>query len=341
MRTGIFLAVAAAVLVSAPAAAEFEAPAPGPVPTAAALNTRPWDLSIRASIGRNNNAGLVPTRTTFPVDGNKSAIYYAVQLDGGYRFYESRMLVAGTAVSVSDFRYENKQESDADSKFSGYDFYVVNPSVYLTYKLSVGGMPASITGSFDLRKENAPHGYDALGLTGKNVRIAGSLQARPNLQFTGSVVRGRDDYEIVFPNPALNDRDATRTVVDLGARLWLKGIHNVTAGIGYIDNDAKGSNFKYHGSNQRLRFETGILRPVWLAAEIKHGKLDYRGFVSPFVLPPGRTVQKVSTYALQALWPVNRGWTVDFFFNHDKYDSNQPEFESAVKTYGAGVSYRF
>jgi hypothetical protein len=341
MNTRILLAGAASLVVVQPALAEFEAPAPGPAPIALAHSASPWDLSIRASIGRNDNVGLVPEKTTFPVDGNRSAIYYAVQADGGYRFYESRKLVVGTAVSVSNLRYENKQESDPESKFSGYDFYAVAPAVYITYKLSAGGMPGAITGSYDLRREIAPHGYAALGMTSHNVKIAGSLQLRPDLQIVGSYARGWDNYEVVFPDPSLNDRDAKRGAINLGARLWLRGIHNLTATIGYVDSDAKGSNFDHHGFNGKLRLETGMLRPVWLAAEVKRGELDYRGFVSPYVDPQGRTSQKVSTYALQALWPVNSHWNVEVFFNRDKYDSNQSEFRSAVKTYGAGAAYRF
>lgn len=342
MKATAFLAAAILPGLSAPVLAGFESPASAPVPGKASAS-RPWDLTVRASLGNNDNVNLVPDATTHPAGTGTSADYFALQAEGSYRFYQSGNVTAGAALSVSSLWYESKLESPATWNISDYSFYALNPAVYLTYKLNVAGMPASVTGTYDYYREDGHNdNLHALGTTSHNVRVSGTLFPKSDLQVTASVRRGWDDFEVVFPNPALDSRDADRIAVDLGMRTWFaNGLHNLSLGVGYMENDAKGSNFDYDGYNLRARFESGFLKPVWLAVELKTGDRDYGGFNAAFIPAPGRTSQDVTTAEFQVLWPIDTHWRVDGFYRHENYASNQPQFEADVDVLGAGVTYRF
>ena len=330
MQARVCLAVVSSALACSPVWAGFESAGSSPVPGAESSSPRPWDLSIRASIGRNDNVQLVPDSTSYV--GSTAANYFALQANGAYRFYQSGNLSAGASLSVSSLWNEDKQQTPT-SKFSDYNFYTLNPAVYITYKLNVGGMPASITGSYDLRREDG-HSEDlaALGLTSHTLKVSGNLYPRQDLKLTATLTRGWDNFEVKFPTP---DRDADRLALDLGLRKsFSNGLHNISVGVGYIDNDAKGSNFAYDGYNTRLRFETGVLRPVWLAAEVKHGNLDYVG-------GSVRPSQKVTISTVQALWPIDKNWRADVFYSREDYASNSSSFEADANVFGVGLTYIF
>ncbi|OIO71560.1 MAG: hypothetical protein AUJ57_07070 [Zetaproteobacteria bacterium CG1_02_53_45] len=313
--------------------------------------SRPWDLSIRTSVGHNDNVQLVPNITTFPVGGSKSANYFSLQVDGKYRFYQSNQWEAGVTLAATSLWYENKLQTITPPqwKFNDYNFGNYNPGVYTTYLFQAADMPASITASYDFYNENGHNNnLGALGLSSHNFHLSGSIRPLDNLQLTLSLLRGVDNFQVTFPDPALDDRDGVRTGIDLGARMWLDhGRHNVSVGLGYLDNKAKGSNFDYKGYNSKARFETGLLNPVWLAAEIDYANYKYNGFaaVQPwklaFITPPGRTSQKITTTLVQAIWPVTPHWFVDAFYRHESYKSNMAQFAASVNIYGTGLSYRF
>ena len=336
------LVIAASLLGVSPAMAEFESPPASSIPSLESLSAKPWDLSIRGSLGHNDNVQLVPNVSTYPPGGSTSANYFSLQGNGAYRFYQSPTLVTGATLSFSSLWHEDKMQTP-DWNFSDYNFYNVNPGVYATYRFRLGNRPATLTGSYDyLTEDGHNEELHALGLTSHTLKIAGSVQLDRNFSISASLAHGRDSFEVEFPDPALDSRDANRTALDLGMRYWLGGgRHNLSAGIGYVNNNAKGRNFDYDGYNLRARFETGVLHPVWLAAEIKYGDRDYRGFTSFFIPAPGRNYQKTTSTSLQALWPINRHWSADVFYKHDQYDSNQAEFEADANAFGTGLSYRF
>jgi hypothetical protein len=335
------LVIAASLLGISPAMADFESPPASSTPAPQSLSARPWDLSIRGSLGHNDNVQLVPDVTTYPAGGSTRASYFALQGSGAYRLYQTPTLVTGATLSFSSLWHEDKMQTPG-MKFSDYNFYNVNPGVYATYRFRLGYRPATLTGSYDYLKEDGHNeALHALGLTSHTLKLAGSVQLDSTLSLNASLAQGWDNFEVTFPDPALDNRDGSRTALDLGVRYWMSGgRHNLSAGIGYVNNNAKGRNFDYDGYNARFRFETAVLRPVWLAAEIRYGDRDYHGFIG-FIPAPGRNAQRITTTSLQALWPIDRHWSADVFYKHDQIDSNQAEFEADANAFGAGLSYRF
>lgn len=327
-------------LFAAPSAlADFEAPSASPPPSASSPSQRPWDLSVRFAVGHNNNVQLVPDVTTFPADGKTAANYFLSQANGVYRFYNSDKVTSGLTLGVSSLWHEDKLQSVSQNwKFDDYDFYTFNPGIYSSYRHSLSGNPAALTFSYSYLKEDG-HNEDlaALGLSSHNIVVAESIALNRDLVLTATLSLGWDDFEVRFPaNPTMN-RDGNRSGIDVGVRYWMgEGLHNVSANIGYINNDAKGADFKYDGYNLRLRFESGALQPVWLAAEVKYSDRDYNANA-----PLGRDYQRITTTQLQALWPISPHWSADLYYKNDQYDSNLSNYETDANQYGVGISYKF
>jgi hypothetical protein len=322
--------------------ADFESPAGGSYISAYPAQARPWDLSIRASLGHNDNVQLVPDATTFPTGPGArfDASYTALQLNGGYRFVNTATHTLGFAMSAEGLWYENTNQTPV-WEMSDYNISTANPALYGTWRFLALGRPASLTASYDFRWEEGQNVH-AIGLHGHTLKLDGGVFVQPNVRLSATYSLSDNDYGVTFPTPSLNSRDAIRNAIDLGMRVWFdNGLRNVSLGLFYVDNDAEGSNFAYDGGGLRGRFETQLVGPVWLALDMRYASNDYAGFTSAFIPAPGRRYQDILATGARLLWPINRAWAADVFYTREGYDSNQPEFESDVHVYGAGMTYRF
>lgn len=252
------------------ARADFEAPAGGPAINAYPAMARPWDLSIRASLGRNDNVSLLPDVTTCSdtLSGapcNAAASYFALQVNGGYRFVNTASHTVGFAISAAGLWYGDTQQT-WNWEMGDYNILSANPAIYGTWRFPVLGKPAALTASYDYRWEEGQN-VDAIGLQGHTLKLDGGIFVQPNVRLSATWSLSDNDYGVTFPaTPALNTRDAMRQALDLGMRVWFDGgQRNVSLGLFYADNDADGSNFDYDGGGFRGRFETRFVGPVWLA----------------------------------------------------------------------------
>jgi len=322
----------ALLFVTLPALPDLELPA-SPMASAhpGVQSDRTWDLTLRFSAGYNDNVQLVPDSTTYYMfeDEPLGSNFLVVQADAVYRFVQTASTESGLTLSLSSLWNEQVLNS--------YNFYTINPGIFTHVSHNLSGLPATFSLAYDWRRENGhTSNLHALGLSSHNLRMSENVWVNPNTELNTALSLGFDNFEVKFPLTPSMVRDASRSALDFSLRYWMdSGPHNVMVGFGFVNNDSDGADFSYGAKNMSLRLESGALNPVWLAAEFRLSNRDY----APVTL--ARTEQRISTTLLQLLWPIQHHWKADVFYKYERYDSNDPGFETDVTQYGVGMSYSF
>lgn len=323
----------------AAALADFESPSAGPEPEAGLPEMRPWDASIRLFVGHNDNVPLAPDATFF--SGERESAFGGISLDATYRLVQSADWTAGVALTLDRLAYsETGTPNPAYDPPEQYDLIALNPSLFaLRHFRLANGMPAQVGISYGFRREWLP--VHAGGLKSHDLKLKAAVNPRPDLTLGASYTYGRDDFEVEFPDPTLDDRDATRHAFGLSATYyWDDRLRSVSVSYTRAVNNADGSNFEYDANIFTGRFESHLYGPLWLGLEVSRDNRDYDGFVG-FIAPPGRTDQDITRYGAELLWQIDRSWTADAYYTKSRYDASQPEFKADRAEFGIGITYRF
>lgn len=325
-----------------PALSEFEAP--GPVPGAGkdGLDSKFWDITVRLYGGHNDNVDFVSDGDPFFM-GSTDSDYIGMTARGSIRVPVNAFLTVGGSLTLErvwNFGTQRVPMPAANEDQNAYDVRSAQPSVFIETPLILGGRTGALGVSYDLRFEDAE--ITAVGARTHRLTAYSSLNWDPYTEFGANVSRAWTDFEVAFPAPMLDNRDATHTAVSLSATRWFPGFQrSLTGAVTFNRNQAEGKNFDHHGVKIAGTFKSRIYGPVSAAANVSYDMQHYPGFVSGFVTAPGRESQSTLTTGVQVFWVICPGWTLDGFFTYSKYDSNLPIFEGDNKNVGMGLTRKF
>ena len=341
MRSLSLLAIGCMVLtVNATAQAGFEDVAEGPFQAPISFYERAWDASVRIFGGQDDNVQLAPETTFFQEDQESS--YYGFSVDAVVYKGLPGGFTAGLAVAFDQVYYteDDRPLGSWSDPADEYDLTVLHPAVRLERRLELGGRTAIVALGYDTRREWLE--VHAGGLESHTGTLDAAVEVWPELWLSLRYTYGSDDFEVEFPDPELNDRDAVRQAVRLGARYgWPGRPCALTVAYTYLDNDAEGKNFQYQADIFSGRFDTNLYGPLWLRLQATYDRRDYSSNASFWVATPGRTEQDITEYAAQLLWNINRHWSADLYWFDSRYDSEIEAFEATRTDYGIGLAYHF
>ncbi|MCB2101993.1 MAG: hypothetical protein KDE22_14040 [Rhodobacterales bacterium] len=340
MRKAAFLIGLGLVLgPMGPALADFESPAPPKPQADPEPGKRAWDLSARAFYGKDSNSALVPDVTTY--NGHKESENYGLSLQGAYRFYQDRDWSLGATLTVDMLHNtQGKDPGQADAP-SEYNLGVINPGLFVRRNFRLDGKPGSFGVSYDFREESwDTHAGHSLS---HNVNADANIFLTPEIQVGANLGWGKDDFEVVFANMVLNDRDARRNTAGLFARYWIKPrVSSVTVRYGYAENNAIGTNWQYTGHTLTAQAQGHLAGPVWGEASFSRDTREYpNGYVGAGIPAPGRTAQDIDTFSARVLWVITRDWIADAHYRITNNDATLPQFTSTRKQVGVGITYKF
>jgi hypothetical protein len=330
-----------AMLVS-PAWGDFEAPAPPPNVPPPSAEARPWDLSIRAFVGYNDNVQLVPDSSPFFVGDHKSAVM-GLQVRGLWRLEPMDGLTITPVVQLEQTFHTDDAQSVGTPNVStndanDYDLTVIAPGLEGRYAFAVTGLPAFVSLRYDYRYEEAD--VHAAGLDNHTVTGVIGISATPQLELSLAYAHTWQDFDLVFPPTGLNGRDADLDTITATATYRFTRRCSLDVSYQYLNNASEGTNFDYESHGVRARFETHLVGPLWGAVMGGYRRGDYMTYTG-FVPPPGRTRQDIYDVGVQLIYVIDRHWSVDVFYQHSTYESNSAVFEADENIVGAGVTFRF
>ena len=337
MKRHVVLVMIGSLFAAPIVQAGFESPDPQSVSPEPDLG-RAWQLTARAFFGYNDNVQVVPDTTFFT--GDESDAFAGVSVSGTYRIHQGEFLSLFAVGEISQLLYLGNPAGGGGTT-DDYDLTVLSPGLLAIVPHSVGGYEASASLRYSFRHE-AGRDVAAIGLSSHSIALTESIAINQQTSVTAGLSFGIDNYEVDFPTPATDDRDADRFGLTLGIKhRWDNNRRNASFQYAFTDHDAEGSNFDYDAHAFTGRFETHLLGPLWGAAELGYSLGDYNGFTSGFIPAPGRTEQDNLNFALQFIYVIDAKWSVDFSYRFTSYESNQPQFESEVNQFAIGLTYKF
>ncbi len=325
------------VIATGPAFADYEASGGSPRIGAQGPDGRPWTASVRVHGGYGDNVPLVGDTDPFFV-GDRESSFLGATFEGSYRVFEGDGWRAGVSGRADVLGY---LEDGGAAALDEYSLYAVGLAAYVTRDFEVAGKPAAVSVIYDYRTEDAGD-VEAVGLETHRVTAHVAVAPRGNVVVDASVSISDEDYDVVFSDPTLNDRDSQRVTAKVGAAVKLAGgRHEISASYRYTDNDADGMNWKYDAHQIKAAVASNISGPVFGRLAVAHEQRDYKGFVSGFIPAPGRTDTDVTTVEAQLMWQITREISADAYVRHDRFDSNSSFFSADDTRVGVGVTYRF
>ncbi len=313
--------------------------------------SRPWDLSIRAFIGYNDNVPLVPHVTGCGTPGGgpcaPGSFYGGFSITGNYRLIQTDDWLAGVGLSF-DQTAHTKNIGPACCTTDGRDFNLtsLSPSAFARYNFGFAFgrwiMPASAGMTYTFRRDWLPPAHEGLFWQS----TSNSLQWDLSVDVIRQLRLGLS-YSLTFqrfnPNVTLAARDATAHSVGLsGTYSFQGGLRTITLGYQYGTSDAGSSNFEVQNSHGiKAKFKSHIYGPVWGALEVGSTWENYKGFTAGFIPAPGREWARVEDYGVFLYYVFTPHIQLDLFYKYTGWVSNQRQFEAHRNNGGTGVTYKF
>lgn len=337
--------VCLALLVSS-AAAQTMPPAGtslGYQPQPGQVQPRPWDLSVRLFFIYNDNVQTIPDGTVF-FTGDKSSPGAGMTVNSAYRFLQNSTGEIGIRCRFDISGYTDSSAPTTPFAFNSPHDYLsiaVTPTLYGRYNFELLGHKASAGMSYDYRHdwlEQESFGSSHVLSWDVNVEVLRGL-------FLDTYYKlGFNDFKNeAFGNAAVFSRDSLRQTVGVSGVYWFdRNRRAVSLGYQYADNDADGSNYDSTAHTVSVGVKSHLVGPLWGKFDAAFGFEDYDGFVlAGTVAPPGRTGTDTQDYRLTIVWVVTRAVSIDAFYSHSRWDSNQAIFDGSRNTYGLGITYKF
>lgn len=325
---------------SLPAKAEFERTGAGSASPAGAMDAgvRPWDLTVRAFFGHDTNVGLAPDITGYNGEVKSEAFGAAVQ--GVYRFIQERDWQLGVTLYAGRVEYTRGHRGTETDAPDEYNTTVLNPGLYARRRIQLGDTEGSLGVSYNFRREWLP--LDGGGLIGHSLSANASLSPTRNLTFGVFGEYADENFTVIFPDLALDSRDATRFAVGVSAQLKVnRGRTKISASYSYGENHAEGSNWDNTNNNLELRVQSKLYGPIFADLTVGRYHKDYDSFVSNFIPAPGRNHQEDNAIDAKLYWAITSHVIADVHFTSHWYLANTSYFEADRQSYGLGLSYKF
>ncbi len=336
--------VCLALLVSS-AAAQTMPPAGtslGYQPQPGQVQPRPWDLSVRLFFIYNDNVQTIPDGTIF-FAGDRSSPGLGMTVNGAYRFFQSSDAEIGLRVRFDIQGYTDSNAGATPFSHSSPNDYLttaIAPTLYGRYKFEMFGRDASVGMSYDFRHdwlEQEAFSANHILSWDLNVEVLPSLfiDTYYKLGFHGY---NNEDFFV----PSSFSRDSLRQTVGVSGVYWFdRNRRAVTLGYQFTDNEADGDNYDSTGHTISVGVKSHLVGPLWGKFDAAFGFENYNSFLAFGVVPPGRTHTDTQDYRLTIVWVVTRAVSIDAFYSHSRWDSNQAIFDGSRNTYGLGITYKF
>lgn len=311
-----------------------------------ALQGRPWDLSVRAFVGYNDNVPLVPYISACSKDCAKQSFYGGLSISGNYRLVQNQQWLAGVGLNFDEVAYShNIGAACCTTDGQDYNLTAVSPNAFARYffGLKMGGfdriMPSSAGMTYSYRR-------DWLQIVGPLIWHTSihTLQWDVAVDVLRQLRMGLN-YSVAFSDlnraQSFNSRDTTAYLVGLnGTYFFQGGLRSITLDYRLGTTDARGEKFDIPFTNGlKGRFQTRVLGPLWLALDAGSTWDRYRG--KTFAGVGTRRWQRTEKYRGTLLYSLTQNITMDLFYEYTGWVANQREFEANRNNGGAGVTYRF
>lgn len=341
------IAALAAIAVAAAAQAQTWTPgtdlatvSPKASPPHAEATVRPWSLAIRTFAGYNDNVTLVPDETL--AVGDKASPWFGLTAVADDRIISDGpwVVAANLRGDLTTFtRTTEPRSPDITSDPSDLSLTSVQAGLRARRFFTAGNEPASIGASYQYRHDSTrdenPFGH------WHTLLLDAQWQVQPGIGLGVHYQLQHQTINVVFPDPALNDRSSKIQSVGVVATARFGGGRSLTAGYDYVDDEASGRNFRNHAHVIKARYDSRLAGPVWMTLEATLAHETYPGFDSPFIPPPGRKRQDVLTEFIQLVWALNPHWSLDIFYERADWRSNSRWFQASRNTLGAGATFHF
>lgn len=307
---------------------------------------RPWDLSVRAFLGRNDNVPLVPDSTDFYSEdpAAQKSNYAGLTIDGNYRWLQTNDYLAGAGLHFDKIHYDKNLGSPCcTSDPRDYNLTAVSPTIFGRYFFGLAnGMPASVGMAYSYSKDWLAFTRAGREWFTKIHSIDLDFETDINRQLNLAVTYNHSSYDF-NPVQAANTRDGTAQTLGLVGTYNIQGgLRSIVLGYQYGVYDADGRNWDITDSHAvNAGFKTHLHGPVWANLDVSYTWEDYRGFSAVGIPAPGRKRQRIGDYGLSILYLLTQQVTLDFYYRHTDWSSNQQTFEADRDNFGIGATYRF
>lgn len=342
----LLVAMVTLCLASAGVHAEFEEPASAPADTNSnAKKDKKFSGYVRTSLGYNDNVQVKPDVSAYDFVGDTESLYVALQVHSSYRFDIGDHITVTPTLHAEKIWYLDDAQTvgiagNTTDDANDYNILSVSPELAARYHFEIANMQASAGLTYYFRFEEAQ--IHAAGLKSHNITGDLALALDRHWDVGVSYGFGWDEFQVVFPDATLNERDGKRSALNATVSFkWDQGKRKVMGNVGYMQNNAEGRNFDYHAWNVGVGFQTHLVAGLWGSARLDYKDADYRGFMP--ALPGGYSrddQQNIST-TLQLVYVIDKHWSVDAFWQYQHMDGGNRAFESAVNNFGVGLTFSF
>jgi len=314
--------------------------------TAPAVNPDAWDLTIRVYAGQNSNVPKAPDQTFLIGDQDSALVGAAVR--GTYRFSDTEQWLVGITVRADGTIYTEDNDKPAAVLFEDYgspheyNQWTVHPTLFAIRRFDLDGTPATFGGQYSFRHEDAPD-IEGIGLNAHSFQVNGSAHVSPRVSVDGAYSYTITDYDVTFPSPMLDDRDADyqRATARVTYHAPGGGSGRASLSVFYADNDAEGRNWDYDSYGVAGQIKSHLFGPFWTNLDLSYEDRDYGGFISPWVPAPGRKESEIWNYGVQFLWPITEHCMWDLTIRHTEVGANSPQFRVDGTRLIGGFTYTF
>jgi hypothetical protein len=310
-----------------------------------AVQARPWDLSVRAFVGYNDNVPLVPYVSSCSKDCAKQSFYGGLSISGNYRLIQNEQWLAGVGLNFDEVAYShNIGSACCTTDGQDYNLTAVSPNAFARYffGLRLGGpriMPSSVGMLYSYRR-------DWLQIVGPLIWHTSIHTLRWDVAVDVlRQLRMGIDYTVGFSDlnaaQSFNSRDTISYSVGVnGTYFFQGGLRSITLDYRLGTTDARGSKFDIPFTNGlKGRFQTRVIGPLWLALDVGWIWDRYRG--KTFAGIGTRRWQQTERYRPTLLYSLTEHITADLFYEYTGWLANQRAFAASRNNGGAGVTYRF
>lgn len=323
-----------------PAIAGYEAPPGGAVRGADGMDE--WQFLARFFAGYDSNLLQVGDADPF-FTGRTDSFVGGLSLNGSWTRQFDNGWRAGLAARMDATRPTAEQSPyipGLNDDPTAYSLFAISPSVFVERDFAIAGMPVTAGASWDFRYETAA--VNAAGMTQHGVSVWFETMPAPFVSIRTEYSRHWHDFEVVFPTPSLDDRDGVHDRIAVTLKRELPALSgHVAFGYAFSREDANGSNFDYSSHQLNAEFATRVAGPFHARLRGSVEWRDYKGFVSGFITPPGRTGMTISELELTGVWVIDDNWLADVGVTLTGHDANDPVFSKDRWTFGAGMTRKF
>lgn len=324
------------------ASAGFESPVTPTTSSPGTASDFDWSAIVRLFGGWDSNVELY-TDVTAPANPALGGYFGGATLNLGFTKDLDSHFTLGGNLNADVVGYVDTMPAASIPTYgtqSDYDFYAVQPTVYLKYRTMLGdGTDVTLRGTYSFRTEKSKN-EKGLAERSHQFMASATFDVPGPWSIEASLTHTIDDFNNVYPADPLSDRDGHFT--DLGVGATYRVAHPVVKAlhvrIAYQNNDAKGINWSYSGFAISGGADLHIHGPLDAKLNASFANRDYVGnFASQL---HDRQNQQITNLSGQLIWHIRPHATADLTVAHTTIGGNDPTLTAKATRITAGVTIR-